>query len=276
MNINESLKKAAILLKEISYTDPYTESKNILSFLLKKDTSYLFAHSDQELSPEILNKYFDIINKRKEGYPLQYIYGYTEFFGRNFIVNRNVLIPRQDTEVSIENIIKVIRIENKKSFLDIGTGSGAVSITINLETNIKTVACDISKDALKVAKENAAKLKADVYFIQSDLFENINDKFDIIYSNPPYIESGVIDTLQAEVKEHEPILALDGGEDGLFFYRKIIENAPTFLNANGFLIFEIGYNQGEEVSRLMKNRFDTKIIKDLNNLDRVIIGKMRG
>lgn len=275
MNIKESLEKATILLKGISYTDPYSESKNILSFLLKKDISYLFAHSDQELSPKISKKYFDIVNKRKEGYPLQYIYGYEEFFGREFIVNENVLIPRRDTEVSVENIIKIIRSKNLKSILDIGTGSGIVGITINLETNIKTVACDISKCALEVAKENADKLNADVFFIESDLFNNIHEKFDIIYSNPPYIESDVIDTLQIEVRDHEPILALDGGEDGLYFYRKIISNAPRYLNKNGFLIFEIGYNQGEKVSELMIDKFDVKVIKDLNNLDRVIIGKMR-
>lgn len=276
MKIKEALIKAVPLLEGLEYINPHNECRNILSFLLQKDISYLFAHSDEELSKEISEKFFKIINKRQKGYPLQYILGNTEFFGRSFKINENVLIPRQDTEISVENVLNVIKKNNLKSMLDIGTGSGIVAITVQLETRINTYACDISEAALKIATENANRLYANVNFIKSDLFENINKKFDVIYSNPPYIKSKAIDTLQIEVRDFEPRLALDGGEDGLCFYKKIIKDAPKYLNENGFLIFEIGHDQGEEISNLMENRFDTQVIRDLNNLDRVIIGKMRG
>lgn len=276
MNIKEALNKALPLLEGLEYINPHNECRNILSYLLQKDTSYLFAHSDEELPKEVSEEFFKIINKRQKGYPLQYILGSTEFFGRNFKVNENVLIPRQDTEISVENILKVIESDKLKSMLDIGTGSGIVAITVKLETGIETYACDISRKALEVSMENAKNLEANVNFIESDLFKNINKKFDIIYSNPPYIKSKIINTLQIEVKDFEPKLALDGGEDGLYFYKKIIKDAPQHLNKNGYLIFEIGHDQAEEIENLMEDRFNTQVIKDLSNLDRVIVGKMRG
>lgn len=275
MNITEALNEGEKYLKDIKYSSSSKELRYILSHLLNKDISYLFAHSEQKLSPSIEKKYIEILNRRRRGEPLQYILGKTEFFGRDFIVNKNVLIPRQDTELSIEILLDIIKNNNIDSILDIGTGSGAVAITVNLESNINTTACDISKKALEVASDNAKLLHSNVLFIESNLFDNIDGTFDIIYSNPPYIERKEIDNLQVEVKNFEPRLALDGGIDGLYFYKNIIKKAPFFLNKDGYLIFEIGYNQGHELVKLMCKNFETKIYKDLNNLDRVIVGKMR-
>ena len=217
------------------------------------------------------------IEKRLKHIPLGYIFGKTNFYGRDFIVSPDVLIPRLDTEILIEKIIEDIKTrENSVSVLDIGTGSGAIAITLNKETGVKTVAVDVSKKALEIAKKNAKLNNAYVDFVCSDLFDAINDlRVDIIVSNPPYIETSVIAGLMPEVKDNEPILALDGGEDGLDFYRKIINQAPNHLNKKGKLYFEIGYNQGELVSNLMKKDFkNIQIIKDYSGNDRIVVGEI--
>ncbi len=210
--------------------------------------------------------------------PLAYILGESNFFGRDFAVNNNVLIPRMDTEVLIETIIKECQhFDKNKTILDIGTGSGAIIITLALELGANCIGVDINEDALAVAKTNAKKLGADVQFFKSNLFENLkSEKFDIIVSNPPYIETAKINELDAEVKDFEPHLALDGGLKGLDFYEKIVRDAKYFLNKNGMLFFEIGYNQANDVSKLMEKDFeDIKVVKDYGGNDRVVFGKLR-
>jgi release factor glutamine methyltransferase len=228
-------------------------------------------------SADEMNKIMDAVSKRLKHIPLAYIFGKTNFFGYDFIVDENVLIPRLDTEILIEKVIDEINSrEEFVSVLDIGTGSGAIAITLSKETGAKLTAVDVSLKALEIAKKNAELNNANIEFIHSDLFDNISDfKFDIIVSNPPYIESSVIETLDDEVRLNEPILALDGGEDGLEFYRKIINQAPGYLKANGKLFFEIGYNQGDSISNLMKEKFaNVQVIKDYLGNDRVVMGEM--
>ncbi len=230
----------------------------------------------EKFSSEEMSKIMSAVEKRLNHIPLGYIFGKSYFYGRQFVVNQNVLIPRQDTEILIDKICEDINSRNEKvSVLDIGTGSGAIAITIEKETNADVFAVDVSEKALEVAKQNAKVLEANVKFEKSDLFENVKEKFDFIVSNPPYIESDVIETLEDEVRLNEPILALDGGEDGLDFYRKIISDAPNYLNKGGKLYFEIGYNQAEDLKNLMKNDFKNILVyKDYGNNDRVVVGEI--
>lgn len=232
-----------------------------------------------EISDEEYEKILEAINLRLKHIPIGYIFGKTDFYGRDFFVTNDTLIPRIDTEILIESIVKKIKDEERVcSILDIGTGSGAIAITIQKETNSKVTAVDISEKALFVAQKNAKNLDSDVEFIKSDLFKNLkNQKFDFIVSNPPYIKSSVIEVLEPEVRLNEPILALDGGESGLKFYEKIIFDAKNYLTKKGYLFFEIGFDQANEVSSLMEKDFeDIKVIKDYSNNDRVVYGRLRG
>ena len=230
----------------------------------------------EQFSSEEMSKIMDAVQKRLKHIPLGYIFGKSYFYGREFKVDENVLIPRQDTEILIEKICDDIKLRQEKvSVLDIGTGSGAIAITIQKETDSKVLAVDVSEKALKIAKQNAKTLEADVDFVKSDLFENVEGKFDFIVSNPPYIETNVIETLEDEVTLNEPILALDGGDDGLDFYRKIVKISPRYLNKGGKLYFEIGYNQAEALKNLMKDKFKNIIVyKDYGNNDRVVVGEI--
>ncbi|CAG7590232.1 Release factor glutamine methyltransferase [Peptoniphilus tyrrelliae] len=275
MTIREALLKGINYLKDLEYTNPIYESRKILAELLEKDFSYLIAHDDEKLNKSIEDKYFNILEKRKEGYPLQYILACEDFYGRRFDVLEDVLIPRQDTELSIEVLLDIIKNNKINNMLEIGCGTGIVSITIDLESDIDVTGLDISPQAIKNTTINKNKFNSNIKIIESDLFDKVNDKFDIIYSNPPYIKTKEIENLQVEVREHEPRLALDGGEDGLVFYRKIVKESKDYLKENGFLIFEIGYDEGNEVLQLMKDKFDVKIYKDLNNFDRVVVGRLK-
>ena len=277
MKIKEALLEGRNFLKNSEYTDPIYETRKILAEILNKDLSYLVSHDNEELEEDIKNKYFDILKKRKEGIPLQYILGREDFYGRTFTVLEGVLIPRQDTEVSVEVILKILKENNINKMLEIGCGTGIVSITVDLESKRKMdiTALDISPYAINNTAINKKNLMSNIEIMESDLFDKVSGKFDLIYSNPPYIKSSEIENLQLEVKDHEPRLALDGGNDGLYFYREIIKEAPNYLNNNGFLVFEIGYDEAEDISLIMKKNFDTKIYKDLNHLDRVIVGQLK-
>lgn len=275
MTIREALLKGINYLKDLEYTNPIYESRKILAELLEKDLSYLIAHDDEKLNKLIEDKYFNILEKRREGYPLQYILACEDFYGRRFDVLEDVLIPRQDTELSIEVLLDIIKNNKIDNMLEIGCGTGIVSITIDLESDIDVAGLDISPQAIKNTTINKNKFNSNIKIIESDLFDKVNDKFDIIYSNPPYIKTKEIENLQVEVREHEPRLALDGGEDGLVFYRKIVKESNNYLKENGFLVLEIGYDEGNEVLQLMKDKFDVKIYKDLNNFDRVVVGRLK-
>ena len=277
MKIKEALIEGRDFLKNLEYTDPIYETRKILAEILNKDLSYLVSHDNEELPASVEKKYFDILKKRQEGLPLQYILGREDFYGRTFDVLEGVLIPRQDTEISVEVILKILKENNINKMLEIGCGTGIVSITVDLESKrqMDVTAIDISPYAIKNTTINKKKLKSNIKILESDLFDKVSGKFDLIYSNPPYIKSSEIENLQLEVKDHEPRLALDGGIDGLYFYREIIKEAPNYLNNNGFLVFEIGYDEAEDISLIMEKNFDTKIYKDLNNLDRVIVGQLK-
>lgn len=277
MKIKEALIEGRDFLKNLEYTDPIYETRKILGEILERDLSYLVSHDNEELPASVERKYFDILKKRQEGLPLQYILGREDFYGRTFTVLEGVLIPRQDTEISVEVILKILKNNNIKNLLEIGCGSGIVSITLDIETKgqVGITAVDISPQAIKNTNINKNNLNSNIKILESDLLDEINEKFDLIYSNPPYIKSHDIENLQVEVRDHEPRLALDGGSDGLYFYRKIIKDALKFLNSHGFLVFEIGYDQAEDISSIMRENFDLKIYKDLNNLDRVVVGRLK-
>ncbi|MGF0096210.1 peptide chain release factor N(5)-glutamine methyltransferase [Peptoniphilus sp. SGI.035] len=277
MKIKDALIEGRKFLKNLEYTDPAFETRKILTELLNKDLYYLIAHDDEELEKSIEENYFNVLTKRQEGIPLQYIFGKEDFYGRTFTVLENVLIPRQDTETSVEIILKLVKENNIKNMLEIGCGTGIVSITVDLESagKINITSVDISPYAIKNSNINKKILKSNIKILKSNLFEEVEEKFDLIYSNPPYIKTSEIENLQVEVRNHEPRLALDGGSDGLYFYRKIIKKSQDYLNKNGFLIFEIGYDEAKDVSLLMRKNFNVEIFKDLNNLDRVVVGQLK-
>ncbi|MDU6743083.1 peptide chain release factor N(5)-glutamine methyltransferase [Peptoniphilus harei] len=275
MEIKEALIEGRKYLKDLEYTDPIYETRRILSFLLNKDLSYLVAHDSELLDSTVEERYFEILDKRKNGMPIQYILGEEDFYGRSFKVLKDVLIPRQDTEISVETLLKIIKNNKINNMLEIGCGTGIVSISVDLETKVDVTAVDISQKAIENTKINKEKIGSTITVLKSDLFSNIKNKFDIIYSNPPYIKSDEIEKLQVEVRKHEPRLALDGGEDGLHFYRKIIEKAPEYLNDRGYLVFEIGHDEAKDICALMEDKFDVEVIKDLSKLDRVVVGQLR-
>lgn len=269
MTINEALQYAKQTLDNI-------ESKILIKYILKKDNTYIISNGKNKLSDDeesILNKY---VNKLKNGYPLQYITNNQEFMGLNFYVDENVLIPQPDTEVLVESAIKYITeiTVNKKisinniKLLDLCTGSGAIAISLKKYIpQIKVYASDISEKALEISKINANNNNVEINFIKSDMFKNINEKFDIIVSNPPYIKTSEISKLSKDV-QNEPVLALDGGEDGLKFYRLISEQINNYLKSDGILMMEIGFDQANQVKSIFKN---AKIIKDYAKNDRVVI-----
>jgi release factor glutamine methyltransferase len=231
----------------------------------------ILSHGDNEIDVdkyEMLEPYLD---KIIEGIPVQYLVNEQEFYGLKFFVNENVLIPQPDTEIIVEEALNII--SDGDRVLDLCTGSGVIGVTIANKKNVNVVASDISKKALEVAKINADNLgDSKVTLVESNLFENIEGKFNVIVSNPPYIKKDVIRTLSKEV-QNEPIIALDGGIDGLDFYKKIVEEAINYLEDGGYLLLEIGYDQKEEVLNLVinKNYKDIRVRKDLSNNDRVVI-----
>ena len=283
MKIKDILIKANSILKENGIEDSNLKARILLSDLLGKNKEYLMIHDDEEIEDGLSDIFFEKIERLKNHEPLQYVINRQEFMGFEFYVDKNVLIPQPDTENLVEEIILLTELlrKNEKTelrILDMCTGSGAIAISISkLIRNCLVYASDISQEALKIAEENSSRNQANVLFFESDLFEKISElyKFDIIVSNPPYIESNTINSLSEEVKK-EPILALDGGEDGLDFYREIVKESKKYLNPNGYLAFEIGYNQRENVERILvengyKNVYSRK---DLAGNDRIVVGQV--
>lgn len=273
-----SLKQEIQKLFEQNAIEEMADIDWIMVEVTGKSRSMLPFHEFSEIETKKIDQ---AVKKRIKHIPLGYIFGKAYFYGREFEVDKNVLIPRQDTEILVERLIlDVNNFQNqtfkKAKILDIGTGSGAIAITVQKETQAEVMAVDISEKALAVAKTNAEKLKAKVEFKKSDLFDNVKgEKFDFIVSNPPYIETSVIGGLSAEVCENEPILALDGGADGLDFYRKITSEAKDHLLPRGKIYFEIGYNQAEAVMGLMNGKFkDIEVIRDYDGNNRVVLGEI--
>ena len=281
MKIKEILIEGNKLLKDNFIEEETIICKLLLKYLLNKDNSYLVIHQDEEIEQDIENIFFEYINEIIQGKPIQYIVKNQEFMGLDFYVDENVLIPQPDTEVLVlktVDICKNLKNSQNLKILDLCTGSGAIAISLakilqKEKIQAQIYASDISLKALEVAKKNNENNKTNVKFILSDLFQNIDEKFDIIVSNPPYIKTKIINTLSKQV-QNEPKLALDGGEDGLDIYRKIINQALAYLN--GYLCLEIGFDQKNEVTSLIKenkNYENIEQIKDFSGNDRCIICK---
>ena len=273
MTFREAIRFGEEKLNIAGINDAKNDAWLLLTFICKIDRTFYYVHMDEDMSAEQVAEYESVLNKRAEHVPLQYITGEQEFMGIPFHVNDSVLIPRQDTETLVEEALKVIRPGMK--VLDMCTGSGCILISIlkNI-VDVEGYGSDISKQAINVAKENAKRNNVNATFERSDLFEDISETFDVIVSNPPYIPTDVIGGLMPEVAVYEPLQALDGKEDGLYFYRKIVAKAMEYLNPGGKLLFEIGHDQGESVSALMRAAGfqGVRVIKDLAGNDRVVIG----
>ena len=263
-------------LQQADIADAKTDSWLLLAMACKIDHTYYYMHIDEEMSEEQVREFEVLIRKRAERVPLQYITGEQEFMGLTFHVNSNVLIPRQDTETLVEEALKVIKPGMK--VMDMCTGSGCVLISILKNAHdVEGIGYDISKQAINVAKENAKFHEVPAVFERSDLFEDVvENDFDVIVSNPPYIPTDLVATLMPEVSQFEPREALDGKGDGLYFYSKILEQCKNYMKQDGYILFEIGCEQGDAVSTMMRlaGFSEVHVIKDLARNDRVVMGHL--
>ena len=278
MTLRQAYEEGIERLKEAGIEEAGLDAWYLLEYVTGINRATYFADSNQEMKDSHRATYQTLISERETRIPLQHLTGVQEFMGLEFRVNEHVLIPRQDTEILVETALEKINTKKPLRVLDMCTGSGCILLSVlsygRKKCEITGVGVDVSDKALQVAKENARNLQVDAEWIESDLFSGVSEKFDMILSNPPYIPSAVIKTLQPEVREHDPLLALDGKEDGLYFYRKIIEESRNYLQPGGWLIFEIGAEQGAAVSSYLKqNGFvQVAVKKDLTGLDRVVCG----
>lgn len=274
MNLGEAFEFGKSQLATAGIEDASVDAWYLLEFVTGLSRTMYFVKRQESLTKEQEEKYLEYISIRKSHIPLQHITGVQEFMGLEFCVNEHVLVPRQDTEVLVESVLEVLK--PGMAVLDMCTGSGCILISLlKMREGVSGTGVDISEDALKVATKNRDKIGVDARLLQSDLFDNVSGKYDVIVSNPPYIRTAVIEELEEEVKLHDPFIALDGKEDGLYFYRKIVETSPAFLKNGGKLYFEIGHDQGEDVKKLMKDAGFSKVSvkKDLAGLDRVVFGE---
>lgn len=275
MTFREALEKGERVLNLAEIVDAKNDAWLLLAMVCKINRTYYYVHMDEELTTEQASEYESVLKKRAEHVPLQYITGEQDFMGLPFKVSPAVLIPRQDTETLVEEALKVVKPGMK--VLDMCTGSGCILISILKNvTGVEGHGFDISKQALIVAKENAKLNGVAASFERSDLFEMVTDTYDVIVSNPPYIPTAVIDGLMPEVAQFEPYQALDGKEDGLFFYRKIVKDCRKYLKENGKILFEIGHDQGQAVFDMLTYAgfSDVRVVKDLAGNDRVVIGEL--
>lgn len=301
--------KGALAVAEVA--EAQLDARLLLEFVCNTDRNTLLVHGDREVSPEEEACYRSLIEKRADRIPLQQLTGLQDFMGLEFCVDENVLIPRQDTEILVEEVMQ--RLHDGMRVLDMCTGSGCILISLlRYSNNCTGVGADISEKALEVARKNADRLlgtdaqrgeKAgaqaqeeipdmsaawgsvvqpeseglgSIAFVQGNLFKNVQGQFDVIVSNPPYIRTDVIETLMPEVRDHEPRLALDGSGDGLWFYREIVKESRSYLKKGGMLFFEIGFDQGQAVSRLLEEAgfLEVQVVKDYGGLDRVVYGTL--
>ena len=274
MNRRQAITKACLLLRRQGKEESL--ARFLLMYILD-ERPQLFSNSlSEQMSKENEEKYFSLIEKHiKEDVPLSHLVGFEYFYDRKYKVTKDVLSPRMETEELIYKVIEYVKASSKNNFkiLDLCTGSGIIAITLKKELSqfsIDVVASDISEEAIKVAKENAQVHEATIKFIQSDIFDNIADKFDIIISNPPYIDRKDEVTMQDNVLKYDPHLALFAEEEGMYFYRKIIEQANDYLNENGVIFFEIGYDQKDKIIKLADlNGYSAEVYKDINGRDRM-------
>ena len=283
MVVNELLKMGMTLIEEVEYSNPLLESILILSDILKVDKGYIYSHGEREIEKYLEDEFIKTMKKRSQNYPIAYLLGKKEFMGLDFYLEEGVLIPRPDTEIMIEYIIDYVK-ENygdkEINILDIGTGSGAIALSIaSFLPFTKVYGIDIDSLAIRISEKNKEILNiGNVNFYRGDLFGAldglVDEKFQIIVSNPPYIKREDIEGLQRDVKDFEPLRALDGGKDGLDFYRRITRDSKEYLQDNGILIYEIGFNQGERVKDILEGQgfSNVDILKDLQGHDRVVFG----
>lgn len=272
MNYRKLYETGKDRLEKAGIQEAALDARLLLEEVCRTDRNTLLVHGDRAVTEEEETQFRIFIERRSTHEPLQQITGWQEFMGLRFSVTEDVLVPRQDTETLVEEVMRYLR--DGMEILDVCTGSGCILLSLLRYSNgCRGVGCDISEKALAVAGQNAKELGISAQFVQSDLFESIEGRFEYIVSNPPYIRKDMIPTLMEEVRDHEPLIALDGGEDGLDFYRKITREATEHLYSGGMLFFEIGYDQGEAVSALMKEHFaEVRVIQDLAGLDRVVSG----
>jgi release factor glutamine methyltransferase len=277
MKISEHLKTAAEILQASKISEPRREAASLLAFVLRTDKTFLIAHSDYELSAEE-EKHFQMVLKRRAARePFQYIVGKQEFYGLDFAVTKDVLIPRPETEMIVESAFEILN--NNARFCEVGIGSGCIAISILHKLQTATaIGLDISEKALKIAKENAKahQVLERLELKISDVFENLSDeKFDLIVSNPPYISSEEMKTLQPEVRSFEPLIALTDAGDGFSIIEKIIRGAPKFLNKGGFLLMEIGFGQAHKVEKMFDKKVwrELEILPDFQKIPRVVKAK---
>lgn len=277
MKLREACLYGQRVLKEAGIGEAGLDAWYLLEFASHIRKSHYLAYPEEELSQEAERKFLEILKKRAARVPLQQLTGEQEFMGLSFAVSDQVLIPRQDTEILVEEVLKDLRPGMR--FLDLCTGSGCILFSLlHFCPQAEGVGSDISQAALLVAKKNKERLGKEARLIKSDLFEKIEGSFDLIVSNPPYIRSEEIQGLMEEVRLYEPCLALDGHEDGLYFYRRIVEESTAYLKRGGRLYFEIGYDQGVLVPKLLEERGfrEIEVVRDLAGLDRVVKGSWPG
>ena len=264
-------KEGAARLRDSGVREAELDARLLLEYVCHTDRNTLLAHPEREVSEEERAKFLTLIERREKREPLQYITKEQEFMGLTFETSVNTLIPRQDTECLVEEAMK--NLHDGMAILDVCCGTGCILLSLLHYSNDCTgVGVDIDANAVSLAKKNAKNLGIDATFTVSDLFESVEGTFDLITSNPPYIPTKVIETLDPEVKDYEPMAALDGGEDGLMFYRLIAAKAKQYLKRGGMIFFEIGYDQGEDVSEIMKENGyrHIEVKKDLAGLDRIV------
>ncbi len=272
MTYSEALRKSTDYLREAGIADAETDARLLLMHVSGKDRTFFLAHGDEELT-EREEKHYQLLTEKRGGHvPVQYLTGTMNFMGLDFDVAENVLIPRIDTEYLVEEAMTYV--EDGARVLDVCTGSGCILLSLmRFKNAISGVGVDVSDDALALSRKNAEKLGVEnVQFIKSDLFQNVEGKFDYILSNPPYIRSSEIDGLMDEVRLHEPHLALDGGEDGLDFYRKIAHEAKEYLESEGRLFFEIGFDEGDALREILSSEGykDIEVVRDYSGNERVV------
>lgn len=281
MTFHEALRLGEAYLEEHQIPDAAIDAWYLLEYTGKKkigeqvNRAWFLMNRQRTLPQDVWEEYQRLLERRGTHVPLQHITGEQEFMGIPFLVNDKVLIPRQDTEILVEEAMKVIK--EGSELLDVCTGSGCILVSLlKLVPGTKGTGCDISGEALQVAEENAGRQKVSVQLCQGDLFEPVTGSFDVIVSNPPYIPTAEIEKLMAEVRLFEPVTALDGREDGLYFYRRLAAESPAYLNPGGWLLVEIGCDQGEQVAELFRKAgfCEVSVKKDLAGLDRVVKGRL--
>ncbi len=278
MTYHEALKQAAKALSGAGIEQAETESRLLLEYATQTEPGFYLLHGEDDMSHGEEESYFSLVGQRCKRIPLQHLTGEQEFMGLKFLVDENVLIPRQDTETLVERAVSFLKDAGNVRVLDLGTGSGCIAVSIKAFCPEAVVSgSDVFPEALQIAKENARINQTEITWIKSDLFSEIEGKFDLIVSNPPYIPTDVIGTLMPEVRDHDPGPALDGGSDGLDFYRRILAGCKDHLQPGGRVLFEIGQEQGNDVTSLMiENGFEEiEVISDLTGADRVVTGRSK-